>query len=81
MIEYEDYLDRNFDGTNNSMHHLTHVHITSKANNEVCTLKYMLIEQDRMEFLKDMRSEVASLSPGGILKPVPRQEMKQYHAS
>ena len=54
MIEYEDYLDRNFDGTRNSTHPLAQVYITSKANNEVYTLKEMLKEPDRLEFLKAM---------------------------
>ena len=73
MIEYEDYLDRNFDGTRNSTHPLAQVYITSKANNEVYTLKEMLKEPDRIEFLKAMKSEVSSLFDEQIWKLVPRK--------
>ena len=80
MIEYEDYLDRNFDGTRNSTNPLAQVYITSKANNEVYTLKEMLQEPDRLEFLKAMKSEVTSLFEEKIWKLVPRQEMTKHYA-
>jgi len=44
MIEYEDYLDCNFDGTRNSTNPLAKEYFASKANNEVYTLKEILKE-------------------------------------
>ena len=42
-VEYEDYLDRNFDGSNTSTSPLDQIYLTSKANNETYTLKEMLL--------------------------------------
>ena len=58
-IEYEDFLDRKFSGTRNSTHTFAQVYITSNANNETYTIKEMLQQPDKMEFLKAMESEVA----------------------
>ena len=80
VLEYEDYLDRNFDGTRNSTNPLAQIYLTSKANNEVYTLKEMLREPDRVEFLKAMKEEVGSLFEEKIWKLVPRQEMNKYYA-
>ena len=81
VIEYEDYLDNNFDGTRNSTNPLAQIYMTSKANNEVYTLKEMLKQPDRMEFLKAMKEEVQSLFDEQIWKLVPRDEMTQYYDS
>ena len=78
-IQYEDYLDRNFDGTANSTHPLAQVYITSKSNNETYTIKEMLKEPDKDEFLKAMNDEVASLFKKRIWKMVPRSEMKHHY--
>ena len=47
MIAYKDYLGRNLDGNRKSNHPLVQVYITSKANNEVHTLKEMKSEVHR----------------------------------
>ena len=61
MIEYEDYLDCNFDGTRDSTNPLAQAYVASKANNEVNTLKEMLKDPDHLEFLKAILFEVQSL--------------------
>ena len=81
IIEYEDYLDCNFDGARNSTNPIAQSYITSKSNNEVYTLKEMLKEPDRIAFLKVMKSEVTPLFAEKIWKLVPCQEMTQYYTS
>ena len=81
IMEYEDFLDSNFDGTRNSTSPLAQIYLTSKANNEVYTLKEMLAQPDKMEFVKAMKQEVQSLFDEQIWKLVPRQEMTQYYGS
>ena len=81
VIEYEDYLERNFDGTNNSTSPLAQIYMTSKANNETYTLNEMLKEPDKLEFAKAMEKEVSSLFDEQIWKMVPREEMTRHYAS
>ena len=54
VIEYEDYLERNLDGTNNSLFPLAQMYMTSKANNETYTPNEMLKEPNKLEFVKFM---------------------------
>ena len=61
MVEYGDYLERSFDGTNHKINPLAQIYMTSKANNECYNLKEMLKEPDRDLFTKAMEKEVASL--------------------
>jgi len=81
IIEYEDYLDLDFDGTRNSAHPLAQIYIITKANNETYTRKEMLKESDKMEFLKAMKIEVASLFKERIWKLVPCQEMYNHYTT
>ena len=47
VIEYEDFLDRNCDGSNNRTSLLAHIYMTSHANNKVYNLKEMLKQPGR----------------------------------
>ena len=80
-IEYEDFLDRNLNGTSNTTHPFAQVYITPKANNETYTINDMLKEPDKAEFLKAMTSEVASLFSEKIWALVPREEMTQHYVN
>ena len=80
MIEYEDFLESNYDGTRNTTNPLAQVYLTSKANNEVYTLKEMLAQPDRSEFLKAMKDEVQSFFDEKIWTLVPREEMNKHYA-
>ena len=79
MVEYGDYLERNFDGTSNKTSPLAHIYLTSKANNECYNLKEMLKEPDRDMFMKAMEKEVASLFKEEIWKMVPKSEMIEHY--
>ena len=48
VIEYEDFLDKNFDGTVNKTNPLAQIYMTSQANNECYTLKEILKQPDRI---------------------------------
>ena len=60
-IAYADFLDANFDGSQNSTSPLAQIYSSTKSNNEVFTLKEMLAEPDREEFMKAMEEEVESI--------------------
>ena len=79
MIDYHDFLESNYDGTRNATNPLAQIYLTSKANNEVYTLKEMLAQPDRNEFLKAMKEEVQSLFDEKIWKLVQREEMTRHY--
>ena len=78
-IDYEDYLSRNFDGTLNSTHPLAQIYLTSKLNNETYTIKKILQQPDKMEFIEAMEEEVGSMFKDNIWEMVPRSEMVKYY--
>ena len=79
QIAYMDFLDTNFDGTQNQMSPLAQIYTTTKINNEVFTLKEMLEQPDRDEFVKAMQEEVESIFKEKIWKRVPRDLMEKYY--
>ena len=79
-IAYADFLDANFDGSQNSTSPLAQIYSSTKSNNEVFTLKEMLAEPDREEFMKAMEEEVESIFREKIWKRVPRKLMEDYYA-
>ena len=79
MVEYGDYLEKNFDGTSNKTSPFAHIYLTSKANNECYNLKEMMKEPDRDMFMKAMEKEVASLFKEEIWKMVPKSEMIDHY--
>ena len=58
-VEYENYLERKFDGSNNSTSQLEQICLNSKANNETCTLKEILREPEKLEFVKSIEKKVS----------------------
>ena len=79
-IEYEDFLERNFNSTSNSTHSFFQVYNTSNANNETYNIKEMLQQPDKMDFLKAMESEVASLFNKKIWALIPKSKKVQHYA-
>ena len=61
VAEYNSFLERNFDGSDNSPNPLAQIFLSSKANNEVYTLKEMLLQPDREHFVKAMEEKVHSM--------------------
>ena len=61
MIEYNDFLERNFDGFHNVIFPLAHTYLISKVNNETYSLNEMIHQPGRVEFVKAIEKEVSSL--------------------
>merc|ERR1711944_286381 len=77
--QYQDFLQNNFDGTTNSSSPLAQIYMSSKANNEVYTLKEMLMQPDKELFMEAMEKEVSSMFQHKIWKTVPKKEMLQHY--
>ena len=75
VTDYHDYLQRNIDGTPNQIGPLAQAYLSSTNNNETYTLKQMLQQPDRDQFVEAMKKEVASMFAAGIWRRVPKQEM------
>ena len=58
VVKYNDFLETNFDGTSNNTSPFAQIYMTSQANNETYTLKEMLQQPDRDDFMEAMRKEV-----------------------
>ena len=78
VIEYEDFLDKNFDGSNNKTSPLAQIYMTSRENNECYSLKEMLKQPDRNLFMEAMNKEVKSMFEEEIWKLVPKRDMIDY---
>ena len=79
-IEYEDFLDRNFDGERNITSPFVQVYLSSKSNNETYTIKEMIQNSDNTEFLKLMEAEVSYMFRDKIWEMVLREDMiNHYH--
>ena len=79
IIEYNDFLESNFDGSINHLNPLAHIYMTSQSNNEVYALKEIMHQPDRADFEAAMKKEVASMFEEKIWKRVPKLEMKQFY--
>ena len=80
-VEYNDFLETNFNGTSNNASPFAQIYMTSQANNETYLLKEMLQQPDRDDFMEAMRKEVDSLFKEEIWAMVPRQQMKDHYAT
>ena len=61
VLEYEDYLDRSFDGTNSKTSTLAQIYLSSQSNNECYNVKEMFKEPDRDLFMKAMEKELSTM--------------------
>ena len=77
---YTAFLEQNFDGTSNTHSPLAQIFFSSQANNEVYTLKEMLLQPDKEQFFKAMEDEVQSMFDQEIWKIVSRTEMEEHYA-
>ena len=76
---YDDYLDLNFDGTQNSMSILGNIYLSGKINNEIYTLKEMMEQPDRKQFEMAMYEEVKAMFDNQIWEKVPKTSMYKYY--
>ena len=79
VIEYNDFLERNFDGSSNQTSPLAQISLSSQANNETYTLKEMVREPDKDKFIEAMEAEVASMFQEKIWKAVPKRIMTDHY--
>ena len=80
VIEYNDFLETNFDGSINQLNPLAQIYQTSLSSNEVYNLKEMMQEPDRERFEVAMHKEVSSMFEENIWRQVPRKEMRDYYS-
>ena len=78
---HDEYLDSNFDGTNNSMSIIGQIYLSGKINNEIYTLKEMMQQPDRIQFEKAMHEEVKEMFDNDIWTKVSKQSMFTYYDS
>ena len=79
VVEYHDFLDRNFDGTSTNLNPLAHIYQSTMANNETYTMKEMMQQPDKHKFMEAMHDEVQSMFREGIWETVPKSVMRQYY--
>ena len=61
QIAYNDYLESNFDGTVNSISPFAQIYAATKSANEVYTLKEMLKQSDKNDFIEAMKKDVKNV--------------------
>jgi hypothetical protein len=79
VVAYNDYLNHNFDGTPNHLNPLAHIYASTLSNNETYTLKEMLAEPDKDDFLDAMFDEVESMFREDIWEAVPKSVMTNHY--
>ena len=79
-IQYDDFLEPNFDGSTNELNPQAEIYITTQSNNESYNLKEMMQQQDRRYFENIVHDEVSSMFRKDIWKQVPRRQMMVYYA-
>ena len=78
-IRYKEFLDECFDGSSNSHHPMANIYLSTKSNNEVYTLKEMLRQPDKDQFVEAMRLEVKSLFAQKIWETVSKTTMYEHY--
>ena len=71
IVHYQDFIQRNLDGTPNVLNPLAQAYLSSQSNNEVYSLSQMLRQPDKDRFIEAMRVEVESMFRQKIWKKVP----------
>ena len=79
VVAYKNFLDRNFDGTPNNLNPLAHIYASTILNNETYTLKEMLSEPNKDQFIDTMFEEVESKFKEGIWEAVPKTIMLNHY--
>ena len=79
QIAYIDFLEANFDESQNKNSPLAQIYNATKTKNEVFTLKEMLTQLDRDQFIKVMHDEVEAIFKENIWKRVLKKLMKNYY--
>lgn len=80
IVLYQEFIDRNFDGTLNSIHPLSLAYLSkSVSGNEVYTYDQMLTQDNKKEFEKAMFKEVQAMFDNKIWENIPRSEIKAYY--
>ena len=78
MVEYGDYLERNFDGTSNKTSNLAHIYLVFQVNNKCYNLKEILKRPDRDKSMRAMEEEGESLFEEKLWETVPKTEMIEH---
>ena len=76
---YDDFLELNFDRTQNSFSPLTQVSLSNKVDNEVYNFNEMLKQSDRDQFEDAMYKEVKSMFGNDIWIKVARKSMLRFY--
>ena len=76
---YTDFLESNFDGTQNSFSPLAQIYLTGKVDNKVYTFKEMMKQPDREHFETAMYKEVKSIFDNDVWIKVTRASMLLFY--
>ena len=79
LIEYNDYLEQNFDGSANQTSPLAQIYLSSQSNNKTYALNEMVRQPDKDKFIDAMEVEVASMFREDIWKAVPKRIMTDHY--
>ena len=79
VIGYNDFLERNFDGSANQTSPLAQIYLSSQSNNETYTLKETVKRPDKDKFIEAMEIKVAAMFRGNIWKAVPKSVMTEHY--
>ena len=75
----DDFLEANFDGTQNSTSTLAKIYLSGRADNEVYTFKEMVKQPDKDQFEISMYKEVQSMFDNNIWMKVTRTSMLRHY--
>eukprot|EP00957_Ditylum_brightwellii_P032464 2460252-Ditylum_brightwellii.AAC.1 len=73
MVSYQEYLDTNFDGTQNNLSNMGTI-FAAELSNENYNLKEMMQQPDRKEFEAEMYKEVKHMFDNEFWEKVQRKE-------
>ena len=76
---YNNFLELNFDGTQNSISPLAQIYLSGKVDNEVYNFNEMLKQPDRVQFEAAMYKEVKSMFDNDIWTKVTRTSMLRFY--
>ena len=79
LIGYNNFIDRNFDGTANKNIPLAQIYLSLQSSNETYILKKILKEQDKQKFAEAMEVGVSSISKEEIWVAVPKHEKLAHY--
>ena len=79
LYTYDDFLELNFDGTQNSLSPLVQIYLSGKVGNEVYNFNEMLKQSDIDQFEVTMYKEVKSMFDNDIWTKATRTSILQFY--